>query len=327
MPNFHHWFFPHPANNHKPRLLHHSSLLAYIALFLFVQLVFSVTMVAKPEVLGLATNISVGDLLTETNAKRVENGLSPLRLNDQLSQAAAGKASDMFAKNYWAHYAPDGSTPWAFIEGAGYRYKYAGENLARDFSVSPQVVSAWMDSDAHRKNILDSRFQDVGFAVVNGTLEGSETTLVVQMFATPGVGQIAQAPKEEVKPPVVTQTPASQFTPTVEVTVPVRETITQAPIIEITQVPAVFPAVSPDLNQARLGATSEVIKKPLLNVASLTRSMSIGLALMLIALMYVDALHMFKKKIYRISGNNIAHMTFLLAIVIMLYLVKSGTII
>lgn len=288
MPNFHHWFLPHPKNNHKPKLLHHSFMLAYIALFVAVQFIFSFGMVANPKVLGLATDITAGDLLAGTNAKRIENGLAPLRLNDKLSQAAAGKASDMFTKNYWAHYAPDGTTPWAFIDEAGYGYKYAGENLARDFAVSSQVVDAWMNSATHRKNILDSRFVDIGFAVVNGTLNNSETTLIVQMFGTPAVGTAIAAAGDSGK---------------------------------------ALPVYTPSKNEAVLLPAGEVVKKPLFNVSSLTKSMSIGLALMLIVLLYVDALHMFKKKIYRISGNNIAHMFFLAVILAMIYLVKSGAIV
>jgi len=106
--------------------------------------------------LGFATDISIQALLKDTNDKRIENGLQPLTLNDQLNQAAAGKAADMFGNNYWAHISPSGKTPWDFILGANYQYVYAGENLAKDFQDSQGVVDAWMNSPSHKENLLNS---------------------------------------------------------------------------------------------------------------------------------------------------------------------------
>ena len=91
----------------------------------------------------------------------------------------------MFNKQYWAHTAPDGKEPWDFMSEAGYSYQVAGENLARDFSTTSAMVAAWMASPTHRANIMNGRYTEIGIAVINGTLEGVETTLVVQMFGTP----------------------------------------------------------------------------------------------------------------------------------------------
>ena len=65
----------------------------------------------------------------------------------------------MIAKNYWAHNAPDGASPWSFFKNVGYRYLYAGENLARDFGDSASVVNAWMNSPTHRDNLLSGRYR------------------------------------------------------------------------------------------------------------------------------------------------------------------------
>jgi hypothetical protein len=91
----------------------------------------------------------------------------------------------MFAKNYWSHDSPGGKTPWDFISASGYVYATAGENLAKDFDTSYGVVNGWMGSTGHRTNILNSSFKDTGIAVVNGVLQGSETTLVVALYAAP----------------------------------------------------------------------------------------------------------------------------------------------
>ena len=102
-----------------------------------------------------------------------------------MAEAAREKALNMFKNNYWAHYGPNGETPWQFVLEAGYQYEYAGENLAKNFLFSDGVMEAWMDSETHRENILRDEYTEVGFAVVNGLLEGEETTLVVQMFGAP----------------------------------------------------------------------------------------------------------------------------------------------
>ncbi len=119
-----------------------------------------------------------------TNQQREKNGLDDLKMNDQLTNAAQAKADDMFAKNYWAHNSPDGTTPWVFIKGAGYDYVYAGENLARGFNSAQDVVDAWMASPDHKANLLSPNFKDVGFAVKHGKLSGEETFLVVQEFGS-----------------------------------------------------------------------------------------------------------------------------------------------
>jgi hypothetical protein len=139
---------------------------------------------ANPDILGYATDITVEEILNLVNQERTKNRLPPLVLSSELSTAATGKASDMFAKNYWAHISPAGTTPWVFIKDAGYDYLYAGENLARDFNFSKEVVEAWMDSPTHKANIMKPEYTDIGLAIMNGRLNGQETTLVVQEFGS-----------------------------------------------------------------------------------------------------------------------------------------------
>ncbi len=177
-------FTPHHKNNHKPKILHTTSLLALLGILIMAQSAITAFSTLKPKILGYATNISPEKIITLTNDQRLQNNQSPLANSQKLNQAALAKASDMFANNYWAHTSPNGTEPWYFISQAGYQYKHAGENLARDFENSSEVVSAWMVSPTHKKNVLDSRFNNIGVAVVNGSINGQETTLVVQMFGT-----------------------------------------------------------------------------------------------------------------------------------------------
>lgn len=179
-----HLFVPHPHNNHKAKTLHNTSLLALLGILLMVQSSISIFSRLKPGVLGYATQIPVDAVISLTNDMRKAANLPALKQNSDLTKAARAKAADMFAKGYWAHNAPDGTQPWFFINQSGYRYLHAGENLARDFSTAPAIVEAWMASPTHKANLLSSKYQDIGIAVVDGRLSGVETTLVVQMFGT-----------------------------------------------------------------------------------------------------------------------------------------------
>jgi hypothetical protein len=179
-------FIPHEHNNHKPKFLHLSSLFILVLLIISFQLFVSFFHRIKPGVLGFASNIKVETIVADTNLNRTKEGLNSLQLNSTLSEAARQKANDMFSENYWAHFSPKGKSPWEFFKSVGYNYLYAGENLARDFSDSDAVVQAWMNSPSHKDNIMNAKYRDIGVAVVNGLLDGEETTLVVQLFGTTG---------------------------------------------------------------------------------------------------------------------------------------------
>ena len=201
----HHFFVPHEENNYHAQSLHTSMLSLY--LLVAIVLVFTSKNIASfSSVLGIATDISIQKLFTLTNDERAKNGLPALQENTSLDVAAEKKAEDMFKKDYWAHFAPDGGSPWDFIKQSGYLYEYAGENLAKNFLFSKNVVDAWMNSPTHKENIVKKEYTEVGYAVVNGMLSGEETTLVVQMFGTPlvkGAQNIQHVPEQKQEVPVV----------------------------------------------------------------------------------------------------------------------------
>jgi hypothetical protein len=170
-------------------------------------------------------------LLELVNESRDESGLAPLTLNDQLNLAAYQKAQDMINNQYFAHHSPAGITPWHWFGQAGYRYQYAGENLAIHFFDSAKVHQAWMDSPTHRANILGSSYREMGLAVVQGEMEGQQTTIVVQLFGSPYQIQYAEAPYRE--PGVEREVVLAEEFPveTVEVDEPETETIVLGPTL------------------------------------------------------------------------------------------------
>ncbi len=174
---------PHKKNQYRPHLIRVPGLMA-VAVVVLAMLGLS-NMLSTGSVLGDTPNISVAGLLNQSNAVRQSANRAPLELNAKLTRAAELKAADMLTDHYWAHTAPDGTEPWAWFHAVDYSYLAAGENLARDFTTDQGVVAAWMNSREHRNNVLNEGYTQVGFATAEGVLAGSDTTLVVALYATP----------------------------------------------------------------------------------------------------------------------------------------------
>jgi uncharacterized protein YkwD len=192
-------FIPHKGNQYRPHAIRHQGLLVFAAFILLFQGIYNHQATGTFQVLGYATNVNTSDLLSSTNAQRSANGLSGFSVSSKLSQAAQAKANHMIANDYWAHYAPDGTSPWYFIEQAGYSYQRAGENLAFGFSTSSGVITGWMNSPTHRANVLDAGFTQVGFGIANGSdFQGGENTVIVAMYGQPVV---ATTPKPKASAP------------------------------------------------------------------------------------------------------------------------------
>lgn len=302
-----HFFTPTEHNNYRAKSLHTSVLVAY----LFAALIVSISFSVGDKVLGVATDISIPRLLELVNQKRAENGLSTLSNNDQLADAARRKAEGMLAKQCWAHFCDGGLSPWTSILAAGYQYETAGENLAKDFCCSGDVVSAWMDSPSHRDNILRSSYQDVGFAIVNGTLDGGETTLVVQMFGSKN---------GETKPnSIIAVAKAEEIAPKKPVTIPPSK-IPTATIIPAT--PTVFDTGSQIVSGTTKGKTTLLYTWAKQKTADLSFMIILALAIALI----FDLYYAYKLDIVRLTGKNIAHLLFIGVSLIGFLVIAKGSI-
>src|SRR5688500_3439353 len=137
-----HYFLPHPHTHQKAKLLSWHFFFIYVLLFILLRVVLDIVSIYQPGVLGVDSNITVSEVIDQTNQQREKLNLSTLKESDLLNQAAKAKALNMLEENYWAHYAPSGKDPWSFIIGSGYKFSYAGENLARNFYTSDEVVKA-----------------------------------------------------------------------------------------------------------------------------------------------------------------------------------------
>ncbi len=124
-------------------------------------------------------------LVALTNQNRAAANISELKVNPFLEKAAQMKADDMAAKSYFAHNTPDGKNPWYWLDQAGYKYVYAGENLAVNFENSEDIETAWMNSRGHFLNIMNPKYTEIGIATSTGIYKGRQAVFVVQMFGTP----------------------------------------------------------------------------------------------------------------------------------------------
>lgn len=157
----------------------------------------------QPATLAYATEMSVSNLLSGTNAERTTRGIPALKINSKLNNSAIAKAADMRDRDYWAHNTPDGKEPWIFFDAAGYNYQKAGENLAYGFSSSSATISGWMNSPSHRDNMLDTEYTEVGFGFVNSAnfVGTGQATIIVAHYGKPvGAPAPAPAPKPAPKP-------------------------------------------------------------------------------------------------------------------------------
>ena len=294
-----HLFVPHESNNQKAKILHSSSLSLLAVGLIAFQLVLGLTHRIFPKVLGYAANISPGEVIRLTNAQRTANGLNALSENSILDNAALAKGNDMLAKGYWAHFAPDGTSPWSFFLSFGYKYKYAGENLARDFPDAASAVTAWMNSPSHRENILNPNYQEIGIGVVEGSLAGVDTTIIVQFFGSPLNGSTIPVVKAKEATPSATNS-----TPT--------------PVPTSTPVPAGIVSS----NQATPAAAVRFVSP-----FNSTKNISLLVTGILILVLSIDLIVVRRRRIARIGGRTLAHLAYFGMILAVILILRAGQII
>ena len=125
-------------------------------------------------------------LVKQSNAIREQFNADPLNANPQLMSAAQAKAEHMAKNRYFAHFAPDGTTPWQFFKEQGYSYKIAGENLAITNEDEDAVIKGWLESPTHKENLINTAYSDIGIGIANyGDYQNNkDTTVIVAFYGT-----------------------------------------------------------------------------------------------------------------------------------------------
>jgi uncharacterized YkwD family protein len=103
-------------------------------------------------------------ILKLANAERAKSGINGLIINRELNKLAAIKSQEMAEKGYFSHHSPTHGSPFDMMRAYGINYNYAGENLAIDKNAD-NAHTAWMNSKAHRENILNTNFTEIGIGI------------------------------------------------------------------------------------------------------------------------------------------------------------------
>ena len=123
-------------------------------------------------------------LHTSINDVREANGLRRLARDGALDGVAREHAQDMATRGYLAHETPEGLNPPARIARAGITgITLAGENVGVTSRLDPnrEIVGAWMQSPAHRDNVLAPAFNTTGIGIARAA-DGS--LYYTQLYAT-----------------------------------------------------------------------------------------------------------------------------------------------
>jgi hypothetical protein len=246
-------FIPHDGNEHRPHFLRDKNMRSVVALVLALELiVFLIPGLANMDLSGGLAAVLPAVLGELTNTERQSENLPVLSVNPLLMSAAQMKAEDMASKGYFAHTSPEGKTPWYWIELAGYRYQYAGENLAVNFRDSEDVTAAWLNSPTHKANIVKANYTEMGTGIARGLYRGKPTVFVAQVYANP-------LPEPTSEPVVVLARPRAEETIADESGVLGAETVAKVAAEEIE------PAQT-DEEQSfaaqELNATNKMLAKP-----------------------------------------------------------------
>lgn len=134
----------------------------------------------KPSNGGSASVSSYAQQVADlVNDERSSAGLSSLTMNAELCKVAQAKAEDMRDNNYFSHTSPTYGSPFEMMKQFGISYSAAGENIAKGQRSPESVMTAWMNSQGHRANILNSSYEQIG---VGYCTDANGNTYWVQMF-------------------------------------------------------------------------------------------------------------------------------------------------
>lgn len=97
------------------------------------------------------------------NQARRQSGLNELAMFQQLDNLADIRSGEIVS--CFDHHRPDGSPFYTVLTDAGFSNFGAGENIAFGQRTPEEVVTAWLNSEGHRKNIMNSEYKYIGVGV------------------------------------------------------------------------------------------------------------------------------------------------------------------
>lgn len=111
------------------------------------------------------TEYYINEVIELVNDERKSLGLKPLTRNKTMSTLALVRADEL--TKVFSHTRPDSSEFDTVFNEYNLSLKgFVGENIAKGFTSPRSVFNAWMDSEGHRKNILDSSYTQIGVGII-----------------------------------------------------------------------------------------------------------------------------------------------------------------
>jgi uncharacterized protein YkwD len=127
-------------------------------------------------------------IITRTNQERRQRGLTALIHEERLRRIACAHSRDMLRRDFMRHKNPDGELPGdrvarhhrRLIGGAGENlWSRTGRMAIHPEALADTIVTQWMESPPHRKNILRRSFSHLGVC----TVRKGDRILGTQVFA------------------------------------------------------------------------------------------------------------------------------------------------
>ncbi|WP_019873442.1 CAP domain-containing protein [Sporichthya polymorpha] len=100
-------------------------------------------------------------IVASVNDIRADHGCRPLKVAKALTRSAQRHADDMARTRSFSHTSVDGRS-WVKRQLAAGWKSPGGENIARGYDKPSSVMTAWMNSPGHRRNILNCQFRYIG---------------------------------------------------------------------------------------------------------------------------------------------------------------------
>jgi hypothetical protein len=104
------------------------------------------------------------EMLTLVNQIRKKEGLEPLEYDSSLAGAAQVRAGELLSN--FSHTRPDGTSCFSILKEYSISYRTCAENIAAGRANPSEVINQWMNSEGHRKNILNPSFRKMGIGYV-----------------------------------------------------------------------------------------------------------------------------------------------------------------
>lgn len=119
----------------------------------------------SPELMKQVEQGNAQQILDLTNVIRSRYHIPLLAWDQQTAAVAFEHSKDMKDNNYFSHDSPSFGTLGDRLQKGNVSFQLAGENIAAQHSDAIAAIQGWLNSEGHRKNLLNEQFTGLGIGV------------------------------------------------------------------------------------------------------------------------------------------------------------------